>query len=392
MDENFSWKIILIATIFSLFVLGVAYYFIAPSQSPFFSEERTEKIAEFSNTHISGRKDGKKIWKFFVKEGWTGKNHNINYLKDIKNGNIYSNGKLVLKDLTAPAAKAFRHTEIIEAFGPLTAYLDFGRISNPDNQDEWTKMTADHLKYYPNADRSEIDGNIRLTSKDNSIFAQKIAVDHEYRIAKISGDIKFKRQDGTLSANHLAYFSEGGKLEANENVILNIVDGKTKTKLSASQAIFFRNIDKAMTLKGSVEAIQGKKVAISEKGIYSQKKKELNLAGGVKAVFEKAQVMLKDKTAQNLKNPGAKKILAEKTVLTSNNLTFSTKSGDARAQGAVKVIQKGKEAKADKALYNDEAETLTLTGNVYMKKENEWVKAKKVVVSVKDETFEAIGA
>ena len=203
---------------------------------------------------------------------------------------------------------------------------------------------------------------------------------------------QFKRQDGTLSCLNLRYFSEGGKLEADQNVILNIRDGKTKTKLFANQAVFFRDIDKAMTVKGSVEVIQGKKVAVSEKGVYSQKRKELNLAGKVKAVFEKAQVMLKDKTAQSLKNPEAQKILAEKTVLTSNHLTLSTKSGDARASGSVVVTQKGKEAKADKALYNDKDETLTLTGNVYMKKENEWVKAKKVIVSVKDETFEAIGA
>jgi lipopolysaccharide export system protein LptA len=93
-----------------------------------------------------------------------------------------------------------------------------------------------------------------------------------------------------------------------------------------------------------------------------------------------------------LKNTEAKKILKEKTVLTSDELIFSTRTGDARASGSVIVSQRQREAKADRAVYNDKDETLLLSGNVFLKKGKDWISCRKVIVSVKNETFEAIGS
>jgi lipopolysaccharide export system protein LptA len=58
----------------------------------------------------------------------------------------------------------------------------------------------------------------------------------------------------------------------------------------------------------------------------------------------------------------------------------------------VEVTQKGREARSETAVYDDKNETLTLTGNVHMKKAKEWISAGKVIVSVRDETFEALGS
>ncbi|MBU0671782.1 MAG: hypothetical protein KJ732_02000, partial [Candidatus Margulisbacteria bacterium] len=129
MDDNLAWKIVYIAAIFSLIVMGFAYYFIAPRQSPYFSEKKTEKIAEFKDTRVSGRKEGKKVWEFFAKEGWTTNNQEINYLNNVSKGNMYIDGQLVVADLSAPRAKAFRRSDIVETFGPLTARVDLKKIS-----------------------------------------------------------------------------------------------------------------------------------------------------------------------------------------------------------------------------------------------------------------------
>jgi len=55
------------------------------------------------------------------------------------------------------------------------------------------------------------------------------------------------------------------------------------------------------------------------------------------------------------------------------------------------VTQKGRETRADSAVYDDKNEVLTLSGNVFIKKEEVWVQCKQVIVSIRDETFEAIG-
>lgn len=394
MDENLSWKIVYIAAIFSLIVMGFAYYLISPRESPFFTEKKMEKIAEFKNARISGRKEGKKVWVFFAKEGWTTKDREITYLNKVSKGSIYMDGKLVVSQLTAPRAKAYRHSEIVEVFGPLRAYLELGKMSKPKNNDqtEWTRMTAKYLKYIPKGKCSEIKEDVVLHKKDSTIYAQEIKIDHEKKIADITGKIKLKRKDGYLRSDRMQYFSNEERLEADGNVDLNIREGKVETKLKSDHASFYTDLAKDMAISGNLEVVQGKKLAIGRNGIYSQEKKDLLIKGKAKAIFEKARVILKEETVQNLKGPEAKKILKQKTILTSEELVLSTRSGDAKASGSVFVAQKGREAKSEHALYDEKKETLTLFGKVYMKKGKDWVSAKKVVVSVRDETFEAFGA
>jgi lipopolysaccharide assembly outer membrane protein LptD (OstA) len=101
---------------------------------------------------------------------------------------------------------------------------------------------------------------------------------------------------------------------------------------------------------------------------------------------------MKEKSAEKVKGEEAKGALQEKTVITCNRLRLSTENGDCTAYGKVLVSQKDKEAKSDEAFYQEESENIILTGNVYMKRKNDWVKANKVIVSVDKETFEAIGA
>jgi lipopolysaccharide assembly outer membrane protein LptD (OstA) len=149
---------------------------------------------------------------------------------------------------------------------------------------------------------------------------------------------------------------------------------------------------KDFTADGSLEVIQGKKISIAKRAIYLQPSSTIILSGDVKTVIEKARALLKEGTAEKLKSDDAKKLLREKTVLISDSLEFKTKSGDAKAVGNVHVSQKNNEAKADSALYSDEQESIDLEGNVFLKKEKQWIKCQKVLVSIKNETFTATGS
>lgn len=394
MDENLSWKIILVAAFFSLILMGGVYYLISPRDDTYFSEEKTEKIAEFKNARVSGRKDGKKLWEFHAKNGWSTKNRDVTHLFDVTKGKIYKSGKLVVTDLSAPRAKTYRRSEVVEVYGDknnrVKAYIDLGGLSSRDKKD-WTKMTANLLKYVPKIKETEFSGDVNLRKKDSSIFAQRILIDNDKNIARMFDKIQLRRKDGVLYSKNMEYHSDSERLEADENVRLTITENKFKTVIKADHASFYTDAARDMRLKGNVDVVQGKKSAVADSALYSQPRKSLYMKGNVKAIFEKARAVLKENTAKNLRSKEAKEILKEKTILTSNELIFSTKTGDATATGSVLVTQKGREAKADRAVYNDGTEILTLTGNVYMKKDKEWVKAEKVIISAKDETFEAIG-
>ncbi|MFH1541698.1 MAG: LptA/OstA family protein [bacterium] len=409
MDDNLAWKIIFIGTTFSLIILGVAYYFISPQESEYFSEEKMEKIAEFKNTRVSGRKEGKKSWVLQAKYGWTDNKNEVTSLYDVTQGEIYKDETLVVKKLNAPFAKVYRRSEIVEAYAfpegqepkgkrQLTGYLNLGKIANPQNprNDELTRLVANYLKYFPKEKKTEIKGKVEMHKKDSSIYAEEINVDNDKNIAYIKNNIRLVRTDGILYTESLVYDSKQEKLKADGNVTINIEENEIKTKVKADNANFSTDVSKRMFFSGHVRTSQGKKLAVADAAVYFQGRKELDLMGNAKAIFEKAEVILKDKTVDKLRNKEAKEMMREKTILTSNRLIISTWTGDATAIGSVEVTQQNKEARAEEAVYDDEKEIITLTGNAFMKKESsstevEWVQAKKIIVSVKDETFEAEG-
>ena len=398
MEENSPWKAVYWGVIFSLVLLGIVYFFISPKDATYFQEnKKEEKAAEFDKTRIAGRKEGKRHWEFSAEKGWLSKDQEISYLTNVKNGIIYKNDKPILQAIFAPLAKVFRRTEILEVFtdkpnqANFHALINLGRISN-DKNSEWAKISANSLKFFPEKKRSELDGKVKLIKNDSSFFAPRIEVDHEKRQAFMPQRTLITRDDLRVEANTMEYFSDQEKITANGDIKMIIRKGKNKTILSCQRSEFNTEMKEDIILSGSIEAIQGTKIAVGDEGTYSNTKKELFLKGKVKAVFEKAQVFLKDKTLHKLKNSESQSLLKSKTFITCKNLIFSNSNSDARAWDDVFITQKGKEAKAQEAFYNDDEETITMNGNVYLKKEGKWVSAQQIIISVNNETFDAIGS
>ena len=392
MEESLPWRIIYIAAIFSLIVLGLAYYFISPRESAYFSEEKTQKIAEFKNTRIEGRKEGVKSWEFFAREGWTEKNQAATHLYNVGRGKIYKDGKLLVSELSAPEVKVDRRADIVEALGRLNAYIDLGKVSAQTKpRQEWTKLAADYIKYVSPEKRSEISGHIVLTKKDSVINTEKIFINHESKIATMPGMVRIDRPDGIISAETVEYLGENEQLNAAGRVRFDLREGKIKTRVRCDRSVFFVDLNKEIALSGSLEVTQGKKAAVAAAGAYSKKEKRLYLKGNTRTILEKAGAILKEDTARNLRHPEAKGILKEKTVVLAEEIVFSTKTGDARASGSVEATQKGREARSDSARYDDRREILTLAGNVFMRKGEDWIACRQVVISIRHETFEASG-
>jgi len=349
MDENFGWKTVYIATVFSLIVLGFAYWRISPRDLSYYSEEKIDKIAEFTETSIAGRKDGKKSWEFYARSGWVSKNKNITYLYNVTKGTIYKEGKPFVSALAAPTVEVFRQADLVDAYN-VKARLNLGNIS-----------------------------------------AAKAKINIQAKTVHLDGQPKITRQDRTISAETFEYIGKEERFTAAGRVIMTIRENKVLTRVNCDQAEFWSDQNKAINLVGSVEAIQGKKISVARRGVYSKKDAGLQLIGQTRTILEKAGTMIRPETIKQLTDPEEKKILREKTVIAAAEIFFSTKTGDARAAGSVEVTQKGQEACSDQAFYNDKDETITLSGNVYLKKGEEWISCREVVVSVRDETFEAVG-
>jgi len=365
MEENLPWKIVFLAVIFSLAVLGIAYYLISPRESAYFEPEKIERIAEFKNTRIEYRKEGKLIWEFYAQNGWTSKDRETTYLFDVSHGRIYQNGKLAIYDLSAPQVKVASRNEIVEASGRLRAYIDMEKLSpQPKNEIQWTRLQANYAKITPSAKISEISGNITLSKKNTLIRADNIIIDHDKKTAAVSGRVQIRRKDAALTADSAHYFGETGQINAFSRIHLDLTSKRIRTFVKCNQASFNDNPEKDINLNGSLEVTQGKKLAIASEGIYSKSEQGLTLKGNTRTIIEKARAILKEETVKKLNSPDVNIMLKEKTVVSADQVFFSTKTGDARSTGNVVVTQKGREAHSDSAVYDDKNEVMVLRGNV----------------------------
>lgn len=383
MDDNLSWKSILFGVFFSLIILGLAYWLISPREATFFTEGKSTTIAEFRNLSLSGRRDGKLSWRFYAREGWTSRDKEVTVLKGVKRGQIFaSNAEPLVTKLTAPEMKVWPRTEVIEAAGRIRTDFNLGRNGKTD----WATITGRHLRYLNADKRTEISDEVSLVKKDAVIYADKLTIYHQDKTADLSGAVRLRRRSGRLAAGSLRYFNEEERLIAEHQVKLTIIDGQQKTAVRADLIAFYLDPAKEMLFSGSVEVDLGRNNAWAKEGSYLEKSKELKLKDHVQAVFTKAA------EAAKAKSQTAKEILKGQTHLTADELVISTQTGNAQASGSVYVKQKGKEAKADRAAYDDKIDLLVLTGNVYLKQGAKWIHCRQVNASVSSESFEAVGS
>jgi lipopolysaccharide export system protein LptA len=378
---------------FSLFVLLITYLIISPSDDTFFTQDKSDRLAEFRQARVVGRQDGKTVWELNAGSGWSDKAQEVTYLADLKQGKIFNKkGQLVLHSLNSPAGRAWRHSEVVEASGGVSAMLDIGKLSpTPKKKADWSRMRGRVITYYPAEKKSEISGQVSLAKRDSVINAARIVIDHDRRIAAVSGEVTLARRDSDVRADNMEYFGETEALSAAGRVRLKLKESRTSTVIKCGRVDFFIDLNKDMELTGSLEVTQGKKLTFADSGTYSRGQKKLFLRGNTRTVLEKAGSALKPETISRLDSPEQKKLLRQKTVILAREMLFSLKTGDARATGSVEVSQRGRKARSDSAFYDDRNETLRLTGNVHLKRESEWLSCREVFISVKNETFEARG-
>jgi len=392
--ENAPWKPILLATTASLILLLGVYFFVLPKEAAF-DDEKIEKIAEFENTRVAGHKEGKKVWVFYAKNGWMDRGKTTTYLLDVEKGMLYKDGDLIVQNLKAPRVRAFRHSEIVEASKKsgdkyrLSAQIAF-TSRKKGKERKFADLSANFLRYNPNTEKSEIERDIKVVGKEVTLYAQKMQVDHDKEVAELEKDIRVIRSDIDLTCDRLHYDSELERLNASGKVKAKI-DGDPAAFVNADSMDLFADDEKDVVISGDLRITQGKKASVADRAVYNKEKGKLTLSGKVHSIIDKGEALLKEDTARKLRTKEAKDLLAEKTLLDANKLVMYTENGNADAYGDVFVTQKGREAKAEKAAYSEDTEIITLTGNVFMKKEKEWVKCQSVDVSVKNETFEASG-
>lgn len=388
----FGW----LSVIVILCALGYLYIIIPDIQ--LLDTGGTGKAVEISGVKVTGWEKGKKAWEITAASADANRAQDLVHINDVADGRVYKDGRLVVKSLKAKEVILTSYRDLIEAFGsgdasPLTARIEMSRLSKgakDKKESGFTFIKAPHLTYNSGTKKSEADDAV-IMNKKYSGKAGHMSVDHNSNLAVMTIRPVFKAGGHVISAMTIESYYADDAAKALGRVLLKLNNRDKGPATVAGDMLDFSVSDYSAEITGNVKFSQKGKVSFSKFLAYDDKQRTVLLTGSVKTLISSGEAVLRSATVSRLRGEETRKRLKEGTLMNSDRLDVSMKDGNARAEGHVEVKQKTGSAKADTAVYDDNNETITMTGNVYLRKGDEWIKTDRIIVDVANERFEAKG-
>jgi len=179
---------------------------------------------------------------------------------------------------------------------------------------------------------------------------------------------------------------------------------ETVVNISADNVIYDKSTDN-MVFKGNVIIIQEDITLTAQEADFDVDKKIGQIKGDIKLV--QSDITIAGETLEAFLND-KRYIFQEKVILIQerkdkeekedniiwncNNLEIFTDTQDLTATGEVKILKKDYTITAEKAVYNDKEQKITLTGKVRIEEESgRWITGDKAVFYIDSERLEVEG-
>ncbi|MBU0579786.1 MAG: hypothetical protein KKA19_01300 [Candidatus Margulisbacteria bacterium] len=371
------------------------------------------KKIEIEDVKVVGYKKGKRTWEISAKYVWSPQSTDRATLEYISNGNAYDNGRIVLMNLQASKVIANSNIEQLIAQDGVKAYL-IRKNKNPNDLKERILIWAKYMLYSGQAKKSQVQGSIRVQQKDAGVYGEKAEINHEEDTVTFEAPFKIIQKNIYLSAESLKTFLNKERFVLKGKAQIIRKKEKISTKNIDQREIFFKKDDLQIkanlidfssaddkakaTLSGQIVVIQPGKNAFGDEGDYDEQLDFVELRkskAGLKQaglILDKTDWLLDEKTVEALKNPDTRETFSKKTTILADKIRMRIDDRDAFALGNVVVRQEGKLAYADKAYYLEKDENIRLKGQVrFQQNDGTWLQAEEALVSLKNNTFEAVG-
>lgn len=262
-------------------------------------------------------------------------------------------------------------------------------------QDNTTIYTSSVL-YNQGIQTSFIDQFVRIihldkeTKRKTDISSNKMIVYHQEKKVHLEDKVKFDREEERkFEIKTPIPKSDKEKTEQairRERTVItsNVVDYWTKS----GDAVF----------NGNAVVLQKEKKASGEtievKNDASKNTDTITITKNAKITQIRGDWLVDEQIVDPKADKEKERLVKEKLDMDADKITIFQKTSDLIGNGNVKIVQvvgsKRREATGDNAVFNDISKTMTLTGNVRIKRENEdWLTAEKAVFHTDSENFEA---
>jgi len=262
-------------------------------------------------------------------------------------------------------------------------------------QDNTTIYTSSVL-YNQGIQTSFIDQFVRIiildkeTNRKTDIEANKMIVYHQEKKVHLEDKVKFDREEERK-------FEIKVPIPRTDKEKTEKAIRKERTLITSDSTDYWTKSGDA-TFLGNVVILQKEKRASGEK---IEVKNDSNKNTDTITITNKAKItqirgdwLVDEKIVEPKGDKEKERLVKEKLDMDADKITIFQKTNNLTGEGNVKIIQlvgnKKREATGAKAVFDDLYKTMTLTGNVRIKRENEdWLSAEKAIFHTDSENFEA---
>ncbi|MDR7530093.1 MAG: LptA/OstA family protein [Armatimonadota bacterium] len=244
------------------------------------------------------------------------------------------------------------------------------------------ELRSQDLKYRHQDEVVFADGAVQLTTRNGRLEAPSLWADLKNKLAEARGPAKLVRKGGAPPRGR-----EG------DRVLAALAKEDTTITSRGPMKYAWLRTEEA-TAQESVRLEQVDKDARAERITYSESEDRIELAGSVRLHQRSGQWLVRERLVRPPRDEEERKALETPAVLEADRVVIVLSTRNSTATGNVRVTQEGRRATGDRAEYDDQEGRIVLSGpRVRLEREDgSWLEAERVVVSLREDTFEAHGA
>jgi lipopolysaccharide export system protein LptA len=264
-------------------------------------------------------------------------------------------------------------------------------------QDNVSIYTASVL-YNQGIHTSFIDQFVRIinldkeTKRKTDISANKMVAYHQEKKVHLENDVRFDREED----RKFQIATENKKSASNREKTETAIRRERSVITSDACDYWTKTGDAIFT--GNVIVLQKEKKASGEtvnvKNDSNKNTDTITLEKNAKLIQIKGEWLAKEGIIDPKEDKEKERLTKERLEMNADKIVIFQKSSNVIGDGNVKIVQKvankQREATGEHSVYDDISKTMTLTGNVKIKRENEdWLTAEKAIFHSDSENFEA---
>lgn len=274
-----------------------------------------------------------------------------------------------------------------------------------------TTLRAPTVKYEANPRITYASGGVVVVQEDLELRSQDLKYRHTDEVAFAEGNVQLKTRNGQLTApslwadlrNKLAEAKGPAKLvrkggppprgREGDRVLAALAKEDTTITSQGPMKYAWLRSEEASAQDG-VRLEQVDKSASADRIRYSESEDRVELVGSVRLDQRSGQWLVREKLVRPPRDEEERRALETPAVLEADRVVILLSTRDSVATGNVRVTQQGRSATGDRAEYDDREGRIVLSGRrVRLEREDgSWLEAERVVVSLREDTFEAHGA